>query len=406
MPAPFRWLSELPVRLRRVTSSGSYVPKIDGLRFLAIFIVILYHSGSRALKYYQPQGEIEQAVVAYQPLGQAGVELFFFISGLIISYPFLAGKGPKLGQFYKRRLLRLEPPYIIALTLCFLALGVVGLRPDAAPTFEQQEVPLLQAYLASLVYQYGNLYGAAPRLNPPLWSLEIEVVFYLLAPFVIFLYLKVKGLTGRSVLIGAFILFSVFLHASLVTSDYRWYYSFPTHMYAFFVGILVSDWTARTPSFYAERSARYDLVWALGFILIMVSASLQHLGTDAVTYAGILLMRVASIVCLFLGAAWGPWARGLMGAPWITLIGGACYSIYLIHIPVMNVVASLLFRVVHPTSLVGAWSLALSVLMLVSIVAGLIYYALVERPCMQRDWPQQLWSRLTGRRPLSAETAT
>jgi peptidoglycan/LPS O-acetylase OafA/YrhL len=178
-------LRQIPQRLRRVTSSGSYVPQIDGLRFVAIFLVIIYHSAARGLKYYEPQGAGELAVVKYLPMGQAGVELFFFISGLIIAYPFLSGKPPSLGNFYKRRLLRLEPPYMITLLLCFLALGVLGLKPEAAPQFAQQQEPLWQSFLTSIFYLNGTLYGTAPRLNPPLWSLEIEIFFYLLAPFIV-----------------------------------------------------------------------------------------------------------------------------------------------------------------------------------------------------------------------------
>jgi peptidoglycan/LPS O-acetylase OafA/YrhL len=86
-----------------------------------------------------------------------------------------------------------------------------------------------------------------------------------------------------------------------------------------------------------------------------------------------------------------------MGTPWLALIGGACYSIYLVHVPVMNVVASIIFRFVRADSLAAAWAISLSTLMLASILSGLIFYVLVERPCMRQDWPKRLWRRLTGK---------
>jgi peptidoglycan/LPS O-acetylase OafA/YrhL len=381
----------LPSRLRRVTSSGSYVPQIDGLRFIAILIVIFYHSASRAVKYYHPQGDIEKTIVLYLPNGIAGVELFFFISGMIISYPFLTGNGPTLGKFYKRRLLRLEPPYMLVLTICFLGLGVFGLKPEHATQFDAQNMPLWQSYISSIFYMHGTLYGTAPLLNPPLWSLEIEVAFYLLSPFLLAFYAKLLNPKARLV-VGIAVVGIALLVQSICTSiDYTLHYKFPFRLYAFFLGILASDWTARTPNFYASRTRCYDWVFIFGFILLFVSASFQNVATEASSYTVVLLSRAVAIFCLFVGSAWGPVARRIMGAPWIALIGGACYSIYLVHIPVMNVVASLLYRVVHPDNLPLALLSAFTVLLFVSVVAGMIFYVLIERPCMKQDWPQSLW---------------
>jgi peptidoglycan/LPS O-acetylase OafA/YrhL len=299
MASFFASLASLPTRLQRVTSSGSYVPQIDGLRFIAILVVIIYHSSSRALKYYQPTGSIESFFVKYQPNGMAGVELFFFISGLIISYPFLSGNKPSLAKFYKRRLLRLEPPYILVLTICFLGLGVLGFQPDAATQFELQEMPLWQSYVSSIFYMHGTLYGTAPRLNPPLWSLEIEVVFYLLAPFLLAGYLKIQNFRNRVIFAIGAVLAGLLVQAIVVSINYPWYYRFPTHLYAFFLGIVVSDWTTRKDSFYSDRSQIFDLLWMFGFVALFVSASLQNIATDAVTYAWVLMLRAcAFFVCL------------------------------------------------------------------------------------------------------------
>lgn len=390
----FDFLKYIPNRFQRVTSSGSYVPQIDGLRFIAIFWVIVYHSSSSALKHYMPAGELENAFIKYQPNGIVGVELFFFISGLIISYPFLSGKAPSLKKFYKRRLLRLEPPYILALTLCFLALGVAGFKPEGAVQFETQTMPIWQSYLSSIFYMHGTLYGTAPKLNPPLWSLEIEVIFYLIAPFILGIYLKMNSFKIR-MLFGAVAVFvAILAQAILVNIHYPYYYIFPTHLYGFFLGIVVSDWTTRDPDFYRGRSRIYDGAWIFGFCLLLITASLQVFSQSALNYTGILVLRAVAIACLFFGTAWGPVARRCMGAPWMALIGGACYSIYLVHVPVMHVAGSVVFRYIHPTNLAFAWSITLFIMTIVSILAGMIFYIFVERPCMQQDWPSRFFYRL------------
>jgi peptidoglycan/LPS O-acetylase OafA/YrhL len=86
-----------------------------------------------------------------------------------------------------------------------------------------------------------------------------------------------------------------------------------------------------------------------------------------------------------------------MSLPWITLIGGACYSIYLTHVPVMQALYAILFRVARPESLAGAWSIGPALLIPPTIAVGLIFYLMIERPCMDANWPTKLGAWL-GRR--------
>ena len=114
------------MQLRRITSSGSWVPQIDGLRFVAIVSVLLFHIAGQ-------MAERSGHAVAIQPRyglltllignGDRGVLLFFVISGTILARPFLrqhrlGGKRVAIGAYYLRRVTRLEPPYILCLFLC------------------------------------------------------------------------------------------------------------------------------------------------------------------------------------------------------------------------------------------------------------------------------------------------
>jgi peptidoglycan/LPS O-acetylase OafA/YrhL len=82
--------------------------------------------------------------------------------------------------------------------------------------------------------------------------------------------------------------------------------------------------------------------------------------------------------------------RVILGSPWITLIGGACYSIYLMHLPVMQAGAEVIRYIARPHSLALASLLSWAILIPLSIVVGMVFYACIERPCMRPNWPREL----------------
>jgi peptidoglycan/LPS O-acetylase OafA/YrhL len=104
-------------KFKRITYSTSYLPEVDGLRFLAIFsvVVIMHIPNYLNDKFYHyqfiPQGYWKNFSIA----GGHGVGLFFVISGFILSLPFAKwrlnkGKKISLKNYYLRRVTRLEPP--------------------------------------------------------------------------------------------------------------------------------------------------------------------------------------------------------------------------------------------------------------------------------------------------------
>ena len=158
--------------LRRITSGGNYIPEIDGLRFIAIASVVIYHT------YVQTDVRV---VLGGMPFWvehlRRGVELFFIISGFILGLPFAkqylaGGKQVRLGAYFLRRLTRLEPPYI--LILCIRA---------AAMLLATHALSYIAAHLlANILYVHSLWYGYASVIHLVTWSLEIEVQFYCLAP--------------------------------------------------------------------------------------------------------------------------------------------------------------------------------------------------------------------------------
>src|SRR6185295_16136045 len=101
-----------PEILRRVTSSGRLIPEVDGLRFVAIASVVLFHAGD-AVARARPAGAGSWLATLLAG-GNAGVPLFFAVSGFVIGLPFAehalaGGLQVSLRKYFLRRLTRLEP---------------------------------------------------------------------------------------------------------------------------------------------------------------------------------------------------------------------------------------------------------------------------------------------------------
>jgi peptidoglycan/LPS O-acetylase OafA/YrhL len=388
-----------PKRFGRITASGQYTPQIDGLRFLAIAPVLLWHSGLRGFRLLTDPTTADSAAMAWLPHGHVGVDLFFFISGFIIAYPFLIGRAPTAAKFFKRRLLRLEPPYILVMLGCFALLSFSGLKPTASPSFYRTEAPLWQSLVASIFYMHGLIFNAPPRLNPPAWSLEIEIQFYILSPVILWLYTRATAGAGRrAVLFGAAVLSLLGGQLLLQTFGYesalRW--TLLTHAYPFLLGILVCDWSQEHRPFEQKTTPWADLGLLAGVVMLLVSGVVEE--TRRLDLALIKdVARAGAIILIFWGASMGSHGRKILGNGWLALIGGACYSIYLVHVPVMQAVAEILHRVWTPSSLMVAMPVAFVVMGLAGVVAGLIFYVLIERPCTLPDWPSKLVARLRGR---------
>ncbi|MGP9814534.1 acyltransferase family protein [Rhodopseudomonas sp. NSM] len=417
-------LSDLPQRLRRVTSGGAYVPQIDGLRFLSVMPILFFHSGLRAGRMSPDPAAGEALITAWFPFAGFAVTLFFFISGYIIAYPFLAGRPPKLSHFYKRRLLRLEPPYFVVMIGCFVILSLY--TPASAPNFTFTEAPLWQSLAASLTYSHGLIFGQSPRLNPPAWTLEREVQFYMMAPFLIMAYLSIKNRTLRLWFGGCALLALIVLGETLrhqLPFEHPARHTLFGESYGFILGVLVCDYSVAVRPFEQIPRRRYDVMLVVGYIGMMLTGTVElrniQLGYSEPTLAIALgslnaFARASCIFLVFLGAARGTTSRVLLASPWVALIGGACYSIYLLHLPLMHAMASVLERYLHPDSLLVATALCWAVLVPACIGIGLIFYALIERPCMRANWPSELasaarrlWASALrlGRKPAAAPEA-
>src|SRR2546421_9864026 len=109
--------SKFLLRFKRITYSTNYLPEIDGLRFLALFLVVVIMHITNYINVIYFNGQMIQSSywLDFVIEGNNGLNLFFVISGFILSLPFARwylhqGKRVELKNYYLRRLTRLEPP--------------------------------------------------------------------------------------------------------------------------------------------------------------------------------------------------------------------------------------------------------------------------------------------------------
>lgn len=157
--------------IQRPTWLPSYIPELQGLRGIAVLMVVFYHCHPRFLHTWFYRASL---------WGWAGVNLFFVLSGFLITSILLESRGKPLyfRNFYGRRVLRIWPVYVLVLLTCYLR----------APWFV--DLPVWTAFKTAPWWAYilflQNLFRLTlPPALGPTWSLAIEEQYYFLwAPIV------------------------------------------------------------------------------------------------------------------------------------------------------------------------------------------------------------------------------
>ncbi len=405
-------IANFPSRFRRKMSQGLYHPEVDGLRFFAIAFVVFGHSLERAARFFPSYrdslagGQIER----YIQVAPFGVHLFFAISGFILANQAIRANCDPLGgaflkSYFGRRVLRIEPPYFLLLIATRALIGVTGYVPDGTHRFYAEPQSLNWSLLGSLLYVHDLSWGTFPRLFGPGWSLEVEVQFYLLAPLLFWIWAKLEAPRARIALASVFLAIGTFfsLLRLKTVGPFHVEFSLLSAFDFFWVGIALAygkDWIA-------SRVARWPaavvtaLGWA-GLALCILLPPVEDIGwlAKAVRFLGVYVGLAAMFASTFDARSQ---FRRFCARPWIAVIGGACYSIYLIHLQVIQVLSSLVAKWVPGMPLWGV-ALALSLTAVVVVIAGLTYYVQIERRFMERDWhlravgAVQAWLRRIGPR--------
>jgi len=328
---------------------------IDALRGLASMSVVLFHLSGYVL-FRSPAGDVVPGWLrAAIDAGSLGVYVFFSISGFVIFYAIGDQQvSPRFaGRFVARRSVRLDPPYWTAiaasLAVAWVSAKYVGTEFDSPP----------YDVLIAHVFYAQNLLGM-PNLSVGLWTLCIEIQFYLFALFAMFAAQKAKlskgALTAALLLafLGSAIVFSTVDSSdpAIALNSYR---SLIPNLCLFGFGVL--------PWLRLERSAPS---WPMFVLLAATAARLVY------SYESELLVSALTGIAFWLAVEMGKLDRWLAGRP-LQFLGKISYSLYLIHFPV----AMITKRVLH--KLVGESNLAVWLTFFAAVGAAIATAALMHR---------------------------
>ncbi|MEI6233411.1 MAG: acyltransferase [Planctomycetota bacterium] len=370
-------------RFSRITSSGTFIPEIDGLRFVAIISVVLFHIvGYLTVKQNMHHTDLLSTILSR---GYFGVQLFFVISGFILSKPFaeahlLQKKAPALKDYFLRRLTRLEPPYILNLILLFVLLIIVN---------HVSIVDLYPRFLASLFYQHNLIYGEASTINTVAWSLEVEVQFYVLAPLLALVFRIRSTLLRRLILMASMILLSWGAN-QIATESTRLRGSILYNAQYFITGFLLVDIYIRDFTYPSSRKWLWDLYTCAGIILAIALLLSGPPFLDTVQ-----ILMPFTILMVYAGVFRGAVFNFILTRPAIVTIGGMCYTIYLYHFAMISAIGRILLKIT--TSYWTALAMSVLVMLPAILAASSILFILFERPFMYKKWSQNVWLALRGK---------
>jgi len=308
----------------------THIPAIDGLRAVAVIAVMLYHLG-----------------FSWIPGGFLGVDLFFVISGYVITRLLLdsiqQSGGLDLQAFYKARVRRLLPPLLLMIFGTALFVGVWA--PETSRRLvSDAPFSIFGGMNWWLVFRHTDYFEAIGR--PPLlqhtWSLAVEAQFYLVWPLVLLLILKQFGkkrIPGAALLIAAvsgitLFIVSLSLDASSSSQVSHVYFGTDTHSIGLFLGAaLAVSWIPQNlKSEVSQRAQDFvDGIGVIGFIGI-IGAFLLIKETDATLYR--LAFPLAGLFgCAILTSIVHPASRfaPLLRSKVLVWIGERSYAIYLWH---------------------------------------------------------------------------
>jgi len=399
------WIARIPERFRRKIAHGAYRPEVDGLRFFAIAFVIFGHSIERAGRFFASYREAlgDSALENYLQLAPLGVNLFFAVSGFILANQAIkADTSPLSGDFLKayfgRRVMRIEPPYVILLAATWAFITLSGYVPDGVRRFDVAPASLNVSLLGSIVYLHDLIWGTFPRLFPPGWSLEVEVQFYILAPLLFWFWTRLSGTAARaSMAAAAFaggVALSILDLKTLGPAHVE--YSLLRYFNFFWLGIVLAYAKAPLAAWIDARPAALAtfLGWGGLALCVALPGPREMIDTQSPTEAlrlpGVYLGLAAVFISTFAARSG---FRAFCSMSWIGLIGGACYSIYLVHLQVTQVAVSLAAKLAPGAPLIGVAAIFAASSALV-VAVGLLYYVSVERQFMTRNWHLLAWARV------------
>ena len=306
----------LPAQVNSIQAErtqAGHIPSLDGIRGLAVFMVLILH--------FDPQvggpAALSRAVSAVAHLGQLGVDIFFVLSGFLITGILLRTKREKgyLKNFYMRRALRIFPLYYGTLLVLLIA-NLIYVRESGI-----ERLWWFATYLQNIpmTFRSGGLVGPAH-----FWSLAVEEHFYFVWPMLVYLVPR-RQLPRVLMLI---IVFAFVSRAILLYFGFGVYYFTPCRIDSLALGSLLA--------IMSEEKAMPSLRLVCGLILAgipLVIASFLLVSGKSLVIVQMVRFPMIGVLCsmvLILSQVWQP-ATAFFSTLLLRFFGKYSYALYVFH---------------------------------------------------------------------------
>lgn len=371
---------ELPVRPK----SGEVIPELDGVRGIAILLVLLYHFRGR------PPAWIPFVISGPMSLGWSGVDLFFVLSGFLITGILVDTRSSRnyFGSFYSRRVLRIFPLYLVSVFAYFEVILPLAHHFGHWKYLDSS----LEIWYWFHLSNWRTAFGPDVLLLTHFWSLSIEEQFYFVWPMVVLL---VKPARLVWVCLGM-ILAPPILRVAFLHNQFGWealHRFTPFRVDALAVGGLVAL-LVRDPEWFAAVEKRLGLIAGVagaalvGLIVFAFQWESPISSPPMITvgYSAFALTYGCAVCGAYRFRGFAAWPARILRGRFLRIFGKHSYAIYIIHWPIAYFEGNALSKV--PA---GAPELTKALLWVLSIVMGVMIsfalsqatWHLLEKHCLR-----------------------
>jgi peptidoglycan/LPS O-acetylase OafA/YrhL len=326
-----------------------YNPDIDGLRAVAVLLVLLFHLGNKIFRG-----------------GFIGVDVFFVISGYLITQQLLGEmeRGEfSFRRFFARRIRRLLPALAVVACISAVAGVFIFLPSNIEPTLWSALLSLFG--LSNFLFWMQVGYFDSDAIFKPLlhtWSLGVEMQFYLFWPLLMLVAVNIRSRIARYLAIGIFLVLAISLSQAWLAIDPAGaFFLTPARIFEFGVGAAL-NWIGGTGRL-SRKTSLAALVVGLSGILICAIVYRETMPFPGL-YALLPCLSAAAVIASAGGAA----SSMVLGNRVMALLGRASYSIYLVHWPLI------VFDNYLDAGLGTNW------LFVISLALGFLSYRWIETP--------------------------
>lgn len=349
---------------------------LDTLRAIAILMVLMRHA-----VHYDKQSPIGVFWNIWYN-GWLGVDLFFALSGFLITHHLMCN-WPKhnakhyIYKYFRKRALRILPLYIVIIIIAGFSI-VPYFKPDYTVSY-------LSVFVHAIFMQD---YVYFTSILVPLWSLGVEEKFYLVAPILVYLFIKFK--TTNIVGVGTIVILSILITRgwllmkapSLSYAEFFWQYRAPFHFSV--AGILTGSLVAVVHSQLKDKNLDINKLRLLGYasliILVVILTIDRWLESEnwLMTNVIIFLSSICFAILIFCGIAAKPNADTKIHKM-LRFIAKLAFPLYLVHLMLLPM-AKVIAASISASIPVSGFGIFLIIYIGLSFIGAAILHLAIEKP--------------------------